>query len=62
MLFGNWRQYGEPITHHDGFAPLAELLGQSHLNVRKGVRVDSLPLDQLWATILACADAINEHE
>lgn len=60
MLFGNWGQYGA-IAHHDGFARLARLLGQEYTGPQRGVRADSVPLDQLWAAVLECAEAINEH-
>lgn len=35
-LYGNWRQY-ESVREHDGFAPLAALLGQDHRGPQRSV-------------------------
>src|SRR5690606_35114691 len=61
MLFGNWKNW-PTIAGHEGFAPLAELLGQNHLGGSRSVRAADFDRDVVWEVVLGCAEAINGEE
>lgn len=54
VIRGNWKTFPS-LAHHPAFAPLAELLGQSHEDGAKSVPVEGIDLETLWVTVSACA-------
>lgn len=59
MTYGSWG-YFRHIARHEGFAGLAELLGQDRLGPATGRRVSDLDIDAFWAAVLRCAVEIND--
>ncbi len=60
LVYGAWNQF-MATTHHDGFEPLARLLGQDHHGNARGVPLGELDVEDLWRATVESAIAINEH-
>lgn len=61
MVGGTWKSYAD-IAHHGAYAPLAALMGQSHLVGSKSIPVASIDFEELWSALLTCALAINADQ
>ena len=58
LVFGNWKAW--PSLRNDArFAELAEILGQSHMNGSKSVKVSNLNLEEFWEVAVKCDEQIN---
>lgn len=58
LLRGNWQQYPS-IHRHEGFAPIAEFLGQSIQEKYEDVPVVELDADATWAAATASASLLT---
>jgi hypothetical protein len=60
LVFGNWKAW--PSLRNDArFAELAEILGQSHMNGSKSVKISNLNLEEFWEVAVKCDEQINSN-
>ncbi len=60
MVTASWNWFAD-VRHHEGFAPLAQLMGLDHNEPPKGRQLASFDPEDLWAAIVACDLAINRE-
>ena len=57
-VFGHWSWYSK-VAGNDGFAPLAQLLGQDHRGSAAQVPLREIDLETLWVVITGTAQALS---
>jgi hypothetical protein len=60
MIYGMWQNRAK-IGRHEGFADVANVLGQDHLGGSPGVPADSVDRDKLWDAAKRSTLAINDR-